>query len=260
VTAAVRAERGARVLEVVLDRPERRNALRDEDVAALRSVIADAAGDSGVRAVLVRGEGSAFCAGRDLSAADPGSEDGGEVLDRVYNPLVADLAALAVPTVAAVQGACLGAGLGLALACDVVLVADDAMLGSPFARIGAVLDSGVHRFLVDRVGPNRTLELVYTGRMLNGREAAAWGLANRAVAAGRLLPAARDLAARIAAGPTTTFRASKRLVAAIRDEGLALPDVLAAEAAAQSAASRTDDYAEGIAAFQQKRTPAFKGR
>ncbi|WP_238009324.1 enoyl-CoA hydratase-related protein [Dactylosporangium sp. AC04546] len=259
MSAAVRVQRGGQVVEVVLDRPERRNALRDEDVAALRAVIADVAVDSGVRAVLLRGEGKAFCAGRDLSTADPADEDGGEVLDRVYNPLVADLAALAVPTVAAVQGACLGAGLGLALACDVVLVADDAMLGSPFARIGAVLDSGAHRFLVDRVGPHRTLELVYTGRLLRGREAAAWGLANRAVAGSRLLPVARQLVEQIATGPTATFRASKRLVAAIRDEGLALPDVLAAEAAAQSAASRTDDYAEGIAAFQQKRTPAFRG-
>ncbi len=107
--------------------------------------------------------------------------------------------------IAAVQGACLGTGLGLALACDIVYAADDARIGSPFARIGAVLDSGAHAAFVSRVGPHRALELVYTGRLLSGREAEQWGLVNRSVAGADLLRRTRELAASIARGPTAAF-------------------------------------------------------
>ena len=99
-----------------------------------------------------------------------------------------------MPTIAAVHGACLGTGLGLALACDIVYAADDARIGSPFARIGAVLDSGAHAAFVSRVGPHRALELIYTGRLLSGREAAEWGLVNRSVAGADLVRRTRELA------------------------------------------------------------------
>jgi 2-(1,2-epoxy-1,2-dihydrophenyl)acetyl-CoA isomerase len=245
--------------EIVIDRPERRNALRDEDVAALRGALRDVVVRE-ARVLLLRGEGPAFCAGRDLSEADPGNEDGGAILRDVVNPLIAELAALPVPTVAAVRGACVGSGLGMALACDILLVADDARLGSPFARIGAVLDSAAHLWLAERVGAHRTLELVYTGRMLSGREAAEWGLANRSVAATELLGEARRLAAGIAAGPTAAFRLSKDIMRRVRDEGPGLAGVLEAEAVAQSAASASADYAEGFSAFLGKRPPRFTGR
>ena len=159
----------------------------------------------GARALLVRGEGRAFCSGRDLAAADPLHEDGETVLRDVFNPLIERLAGLAVPTIAAVHGACLGTGLGLALACDIVYAADDARIGSPFARIGAVLDSGAHAAFVSRVGPHRALELVYTGRLLSGREAAEWGLVNRSVAGADLVRRAREVAVSIARGPTSAF-------------------------------------------------------
>jgi enoyl-CoA hydratase/carnithine racemase len=254
----VRLEVDGAYAELVLDRPDKMNAVNEAMVADLHAVLDRAAG-GGTRALVVRGEGRGFCAGRDLADADPANEDGEAILDGSLNPVVERLAELAVPTFAAVHGPALGTGLGLALACDVVYVADDARIGSPFARIGAVLDSGAHDFLVRRIGAHRTLELVYTGRMLSGREAAEWGIVNRSVGRLDLLARVRSMARAVADGPTAAFLASKRIVRRIADEGLAFSDVLRAEAAAQGAASRTHDYQAGIAAFQEKRTPRFTG-
>ena len=251
-------ERNGGVVELVLNRPERRNAL-DEPARRVLAEALDELEKNPPRALLLRGEGKGFCAGRDLSDAEPLTEDAEAIL-RELNPLVARLVGLRCPTVAAVQGAALGFGLGLALACDLLLVGEGAKVGSPFAAIGAVLDSGSHHFLCSRIGPARTLELVYTGRFLSGAEAVEWGIANSVHPDDELLDAARALVATIAAGPTTTFLLSKDLVARIAAEGLSLDEVLAAEAAAQGAASRTHDYGEGITAFQEKRKPSFTGR
>jgi enoyl-CoA hydratase/carnithine racemase len=247
------------VAELVLNRPDKLNAMNLAMIHDLAESL-DVVEHSGARALLVRGEGRAFCTGRDLADADPLHEDGEAILRDVLNPLTERMASITVPTMAAVQGACLGSGLGLALACDIVYAADDARIGSPFARIGAVLDSGAHAAFVSRVGPHRALELVYTGRLLSGREAAEWGLVNRSVAGADLVRRSREMAASIARGPTSAFLESKRLVRTIGDGSLSLTEVLAAEAAAQGRASRTHDYQEGISAFQEKRKPTFTGR
>lgn len=246
------------VAELVLNRPDKLNAMNDRMVVRLLEALTRVEG-SGARALLVRANGRAFCAGRDLAEADPAREDGGEVLARVFNPLMERTAGLPLPTLVAVQGACLGTGLGLALACDVIYAADDARLGSPFARIGAVLDSGSHAGLVTRIGPHRALELIYSGRLLSGREAEAWGLVNRSVAGLDLVRRTRELARRVAKGPTAALVESKQLVRRLLDERLSYSELLAAEAAAQSRASATADYRHGIAAFQAKRTPTFSG-
>ena len=171
------------------------------------------------------------------------------------------MADLAMPTIAAVHGACLGTGLGLALACDIVYAADDARIGSPFARIGAVLDSGAHAAFVSRVGPHRALELIYTGRLLSGREAAEWGLVESQRRRGRPGPPhSRDGSHSIARGPTAAFLESKRIVRRIHRRVSVAAGLLAAEAAAQGRASRTHDYQDGISAFQEKRKPSFTGR
>jgi 2-(1,2-epoxy-1,2-dihydrophenyl)acetyl-CoA isomerase len=258
VSDPILLERDGDVAELVLNRPERRNALDAPSRAELASAL-DELEKNPPRAVLLRGEGKGFCAGRDLSDAEPLTEDGEAIL-RAMNPIVARLNGLRCPTVAAVQGAALGFGLGLALACDLLVVGESAKIGSPFAAIGAVLDSGSHLFLCSRIGPARTLELVYTGRFLSGAEAVEWGIANSVHPDDELLGAARTLAATIAAGPTATFMLSKDIVARIASDGLSLDEVLAAEAAAQGAASRTHDYGEGITAFQEKRKPTFIGR
>ena len=247
------------VAELVLNRPDKMNAMNLAMVHDFVEALRDAEA-AGARAVLVRGEGRAFSSGRDLADADPAHEDGEAILRDVFNPLIELMADCPIPTMAAVHGACLGTGLGLALACDVVYAADDARIGSPFARIGAVLDSGAHAAFVSRVGSHRALELIYTGRLLSGREAAEWGLVNRSVAGADLLRRTRELASAVAAGPTAAFLESKRIVRAILDEQLSFKDVLVAEAAAQGRASRTHDYQDGIAAFQEKRKPSFNGR
>ncbi len=248
--------------ELVLNRPEKLNAMHGLLAARIRERLEEAlrsaeAGD--LRCLIVRGEGRAFCAGRDLVDAQPG-EDAGAILRDTFNPLMLQVARFPAPTVAAVQDACLGTGLGLALACDLVYVAHDAKLGSPFARLGAVPDSGAHLAFVQRLGSHRALELIYTGRLLSGQEAAAWGLVNASLPPDELLDHARTLARSIVQGPTAAFAHSKDLVRRIQAEGLSLEDVLAAEAAAQGAAAQTEDYGEGMRAFQEKRAPVFVGR
>jgi 2-(1,2-epoxy-1,2-dihydrophenyl)acetyl-CoA isomerase len=247
------------VAELVLNRPDKMNAMNLAMVHDFVEGLRDAEA-GGARAVLVRGEGRAFSSGRDLADADPLHEDGEAILRDIFNPLIERMADCPVPTIAAVQGACLGTGLGLALGCDVIYAADDARIGSPFARIGAVLDSGAHAAFVSRIGPHRALELIYTGRLLSGREAAEWGLVNRSVAGADLVRRTRELARAIAVGPTAAFLESKRIVRTILDEQSSFKDVLELEAEAQGRVSRTHDYQDGISAFQEKRKPAFTGR
>ena len=146
------------------------------------------------------------------------------------------------------------------MACDLVYCAEKTKIGSPFANIGAVLDSGGHAALVDRVGPHRALELIYTGRLIDGNEAAAIGLVNGVVPDDELLGRASEASPNpLPTGPTGTFVMSKRLVRRIADERLAFTDVLAAEAAAQGEAAGTPDYVEGMTAFLEKRRPEFTG-
>lgn len=256
---AARLDVDGGVGELVLDVPTKLNSLDEAGAATIRRLLREAT-ERGVRALIVRGEGRGFCAGRDLSSAEPMTEDGEAILSEHFNPMFVELADFPAPTFAAVHGPALGVGLGIALACDVVYAADDSKIGSPFARIGAVLDSGAHHHLVARIGAHRTLELVYTGRLLTGAEAAAWGIVNRSLPAEELLPAVRAMATAVAGGPTHAFLASKRIVARIMAGDDSLAAVLAAEAAAQGAASRTDDYREGMTAFQEKRSPSFTGR
>jgi 2-(1,2-epoxy-1,2-dihydrophenyl)acetyl-CoA isomerase len=245
--------------ELVLNRPDKINAVNDAMARELAAAL-DRAEKEEVRALLIRGEGPGFCAGRDLADADPGNEDAEAIVEGVFNPVLRQIATFPAPTFAAVHGPCLGAGLGIALACDVVYIADDAKIGSPFARIGAVLDSGGHSYFVSRMGAHRALELIYTGRLISGAEAAALGLVNQSMPRETVIEHARKTASQVAAGPTAAFMESKRLIHRIDEEGLGLFAVLKCEARAQGAAGKTADYKEGISAFQQKRTPKFRGR
>lgn len=247
------------VAEIVLDAPQRRNALGLADLHDLAAAFARAEED-GARAVLLRGEGKAFCAGRDIAGVDPATDDVSGYLDGALEPLLHRIAAFPAPTFAVAHGACLGVGLGLLVATDVVYVAEDARIGSPFAALGATLDSGGHALFAERLGIHATLDLVYTGRMLTGAEAVRAGLFSRVFPADEVRDATMSAAQRAAAGPTAAFVASKRLLARWRDERLGLWDVVAAETRAQTALAATDDYREGFAAFQAKRPPEFRGR
>ncbi len=243
------------VAEIALDAPDKLNALSLEAIAELDAAYAEAEA-SGARALMLRGEGRAFCAGRDIAGVDPETDDVLGYLGAV-EALMRRIAAFPAPTFAAVQGACLGVGLGLAIATDVVYVADTAKIGSPFVNLGATLDSGGHALLYERLGAHRALDLIYTGELLTGTEAVAAGLFSRAVPASEVREFTREHAARAAAGPTQAFLASKRLIDRLRDE--ALWRVVAEENRAQAELRDTADYREGFAAFQAKRTPGFTG-
>lgn len=247
--------RGA-VTEILINRPDKKNALRDEDFVALAGHARRIAA-SDARAVMIHGAGGTFCAGRDIGDTDPRSLDAEKLIKEQINPTFLALRAIPVPTIAAVHGPCLGGGLGIAFACDIVLVADDARLGSPFRNIGSIADSGAHHYFERRLGYHRACELIFTGRFISGEEAARIGLVNRSHASGELLAEARRMADDLAAGPTAAFRCSKRIM---QGAGT-LEEVLAAEAVGQQEMFQgTADAAEGFKAFQEKRKPRFTGR
>jgi 2-(1,2-epoxy-1,2-dihydrophenyl)acetyl-CoA isomerase len=247
------------VATVTLNAPAKLNALDEQALRDLEAAYAEAEA-SGVRALVLRGEGRAFCAGRDISGVDPRDDDVLGYLGGLVTPLLQRMARFPAPTFAAAHGACLGVGLGLLIATDVVYVAESAKIGSPFAALGATLDSGGHALFLDRLGAHRTLDLIYTGRLMTGAEAVTAGLFSRVLADDEVQEATADAAATAALGPTAAFLASKRLVARVRDERLALWESIELENAAQAALCDTEDYREGFAAFQQKRKPEFRGR
>ena len=247
------------VATIVLNAPAKLNAL-DEQALEELSTAYEAAEAEGVRALVLRGEGRAFCAGRDISGVDPRDDDVLGYLGGLVTPLLQRMARFPAPTFAVAHGACLGVGLGLLIATDVVYVAESAKIGSPFAALGATLDSGGHALFLDRLGPHKTLDLIYTGRLMSGAEAVASGLFSRAFPDDEVVQATTDAATAAARGATAAFLASKELIARIRDERLALWDAVGIENAAQAALCDTDDYREGFAAFQEKRKPEFRGR
>jgi len=250
------------VAEIVLDAPQKLNSLDEQALRDLDGAYDDAAAAAArgeVRALLLRGEGRAFCAGRDIAGVTPVNDDAEAYLGGLVQPLMEKMSAFPAPTFAAAQGACLGVGLGLLLATDVVYVAGNAKFGSPFAKLGATLDSGGHWYFTERLGMHRTLDLIYTAELISGTEAVAQGLFSRALPAEELLETTRGIVAKVAAGPTGAFTASKELVAHIRDQRLGLWQSMAEENSEQARLCKSEDYAEGFLAFQEKRTPVFKG-
>ena len=247
------------IARVVLDAPKKLNSLDEAALDDLAAAYTEAE-RAGVRALALSGEGRAFCAGRDISAVDPASDDTDGYLTGKVQPLLQQMSSFPAPTFAAVQGACLGVGLGLAIATDVVYVAQDATIGSPFANLGATLDSGGHALFTERLGAHRTLDLIYTAEMMTGAEAVAAGLFSRAVPADELMGFTMQRVSKVARGATQSYLASKELVAQVRDNRVGLWESMAAENKAQAALCATDDYKEGFAAFQQKRKPEFTGR
>ncbi|WP_458781209.1 enoyl-CoA hydratase/isomerase family protein [Arthrobacter sp. D3-16] len=250
------------VAEVVLNAPHKLNSLDEQALADLSQAYDDAAAAASrgdVRALLLRGEGRAFCAGRDIQNVTPESDDAAAYLGGLVEPLLKKMSAFPAPTFAAAHGACLGVGLGLLLATDVVYVAENAKFGSPFAKLGATLDSGGHWYFTERLGMHRTLDLIYTAELMSGTEAVAKGLFSRAMPADELLETTRGIVSRVATGATGAFVTSKELVAHIRDQRLGLWEAMQEENAEQARLCKTDDYAEGFRAFQEKREPKFTG-
>lgn len=255
--------RCAAVATVTINRPERRNSLTEEVKVALRDALAEVAADDAVRAVVLTGAGGHFCVGQDLAEhaaalAAGGPEAAFATVTEHYAPITRSLATMPKPVVAAVEGSCVGAGLGFALAADHLVLASDARLGTAFSGIGLTCDSGLSHTLPRAVGASRARRLVLLAEPFTPAEAVAWGIAADIAAPGEALATAARLAERLAAGPTAAYAASKRLLAATHD--LDLDAALAAEAAEQAGAGATVDHAAAVHAFLSKQKPVFTGR
>ncbi|MDK7884901.1 enoyl-CoA hydratase/isomerase family protein [Corynebacterium striatum] len=246
------------VAELILNNPKAMNSLGEADLTELSDAL-DEAANAHPRALILRGEGKGFCAGRNIKGLNPREDDATDFLANKVTPVLRKIDEFPAPTFAAVHGPCLGVGLGVALACDVVYVAEDAKFGSPFANLGATLDSGGHALFVERLGTHRAMDLIITGDLISGAEAVRASLFSRALPAEELLDFARGVAKRAAQGATLAFMASRKLVQDIRDNGTGLWDSVDAENIAQGQLCNTEDYYEGFDAFNEKRKPQFKG-
>lgn len=257
--AGIQARRQGPLAILEIGLPQARNSFRTENAKALGRLL-DAAVGGGARAVLLRGAGPVFSAGWDVTSIDPAADDPLAMIGEVVGPLCRRLRELPVPTVAAVAGPALGFGFGLALCCDIVVAAEDAVFGSPFRHLGMVPDTGTHHFLLQRLGFSLASELIYTGRLVQGCEAAALRLVNRAVPGEQLAATATALALDIAHGPTQAFALSKEVLLRGCDADGGFGAMLAHEARQLQRVFATVDLREGIAAFQQRRKPVFQGR
>jgi 2-(1,2-epoxy-1,2-dihydrophenyl)acetyl-CoA isomerase len=229
---------------------------------ALLAAVEQAGDDDGIRAVVLTGTGRVFTAGQDLGEhADALRRAGAGAFDTIgahYNPLVTRLATMPKPVLAAINGTCAGAGLGIALACDLRMAAAGARFTTAFTGIGLTPDSGLSASLSRAIGTARASELILLATPFTAEDALSWGLVGQVVPAGELATAAHEVAARLAAGPTQAYATAKR---AIRQAWAASwPDVLAAEARDQAALGATADHRGAVGAFLAKRPPEFTGR
>jgi enoyl-CoA hydratase/carnithine racemase len=257
-----RMEDGVAVL--TLNRPEARNALSDRLSPALRQMIARLRDEPEARCVVLTGAGSAFCAGGDIkgmggrSTAPRTPEQAVEELRIRQETLTGALYALPQPTIAALPGPAAGAGLSIALACDLRIMADSAFVTTGFANVGLSGDYGASFFLTQLVGTARARELFFTAERIDAATCERLGIANRVVPAARLMDETLELARRLADGPSVAYRYMKEnLDRALRED---LGSCLAGEARGVVSTAQTEDHREAVRAFVEKRSPRFRGR
>jgi enoyl-CoA hydratase len=254
----VRSERRGAVALVTLNRPQALNALDVATLEAIATRVGEVARDPGVRALVLTGEGRAFAAGADIAAMRPfGAVEAGE-FSRLGHRAFAALENLGVPTIAAVNGYALGGGCELACACDWIYASAKARFGQPEVNLGIVPGFGGTSRLVRRVGVAWAKEIVLTGEMIDADLALRIGLANRLFAPEELLEKAIAAAEAVAAKGPLAVAAAKRVIQHGQDADAHVANVLEQEAFA--AAFATEDRAEGMTAFLDKRAPVFKGR
>lgn len=251
--AEAESTRDGGVLTITLNRPEVYNAFNRAMHKAIAAGLREARAPE-VRAVVITGAGNGFCSGQDL--AEFGEEaDVEALLELTYHRNVRAIRALPKPVIAAVNGVAAGAGLSLAMACDIRIASDTASFVPGFVGIGLVPDAGGSFFIERVLGASRAFEWMTSNRRLTAAEAHAWGLVSGVVEADALPARAAELAAVYAAGPADAIGMTKRLFDAAR--GSTLDEQLAREAQLQSVAARSPDFAEGVAAFRDKRPPRF---
>ncbi|MBM4383196.1 MAG: enoyl-CoA hydratase/isomerase family protein [Deltaproteobacteria bacterium] len=257
-----------RVATITLNRPERRNAFSSEMLSGLALALDDAERASDVGCVVITGAGGAFCAGGDVKGMNERNAGGGEgpgIDARIHAQRLSQRATsgriytMPKPVIAALPGAAAGAGFAVALACDLRVAADNAVLVTSFARVGFSGDYGGTFFLTQLVGASKARELYYLSDRVTADEALRLGLVNRVVPASELAKATRELALRLAQGPTVAYRYMKENINRAAS-GADVMDCLDLEATHHVHTGLTEDHREAAKAFVEKREPSFKGR
>ncbi len=257
----VECKRAERVAWIVLNRPEALNAWTKQLGREMTEALDEAAADPEVRAIVVTGAGRAFSSGADLKAERELSTDGrpdvGTPLREVYNPLILRVRTVPKPVIAAVNGPAVGIGCSLALATDLIVAARSAYFLMAFVNIGLGLDGGASHTLAARAGHARAFEIAYLGERIPAERALSWNLINEVVDDGQLQGRVTELAGRLAAGPPGAYAAIKRT---INDRAYAgFDELLELEAELQQQRAESNDFAEGVLAFVQKRQANFTG-
>jgi 2-(1,2-epoxy-1,2-dihydrophenyl)acetyl-CoA isomerase len=241
------------VATITLNRPALTSPVKDE----LRAAVEQVAGDAAIRVVVLTGSGKAFCVGQDLAEhaealrADPSTAFA--TIHQHYNPIVTALAEMPKPVIAAINGTCVGAGLGFALACDLRVAAAGVRFGTAFTGIGLTCDSGLSASLVRTAGATRAAELILLAATFTAEQALDWGIVNSVVAKDDLAQSVSELAARLAAGPTLAYAEAKRAIA------MDWRQTLAHEAEAQARLGLTQDHRNAVGSFLAKRPAEFTG-
>ncbi len=259
----VRTEVRGSIVEIVLNRPDKRNAISGELYAAFDTAVNAAARKSDSRVILVRGEGQAFSAGIDYTdflrlpeEYGPQWQQKARKITDDYQRVLTNLERLELPTIALLHGYCLGLAMELALACDIRIAAEGTILGLPETRLGLIPDVGGTTRLVRLVGPAKAKELIFTGRQIDAELAERWGIVNHVVPADELLAAGELLAEEINQAAPLAVGMAKRVIDGLADidRGLML------EGWAQSQLLATEDFMEGVQSKMMRRDPEFKGR
>jgi 2-(1,2-epoxy-1,2-dihydrophenyl)acetyl-CoA isomerase len=261
VSDVLLVERADGVATLTLNRPDSMNSLSLELKEALGAAIDEVAADESVRAVVLTGAGRGFCVGQDLREHVEALASSDEPLNTVeehYNPIITGLVTMPKPVIAAVNGMAAGAGAGLAFACDFRIASHKAGFLIAFANVGLSLDSGVSWTLPRLIGAARATALSLLAEPVTAESALDMGLVSAVVEPDHLMPAAQELAARLAAGPTAAYAAIKESIAFAASA--TLPEALAEEARLQAEMGATQDHRTSTAAFVAKEKPVFIGR
>jgi 2-(1,2-epoxy-1,2-dihydrophenyl)acetyl-CoA isomerase len=258
----VRTERRGAVTTIVLDRPDSMNAVNLELGNDLLAAVTEAAEDERVRAVVLTGNGRAFCSGADLRSGFDPTESGHPNVEKAlmerFHPIILALRQMPKPVVAAVNGAAAGIGCSFALACDLVVAAESSYFLLAFVNIGLVPDGGSSVLIPERIGFARAAEMAMLGERVPAPKALEWGLINRVVSDATLTEDAAALADRLAKGPTRSYAGTKRQLNAWQFARIEAQ--LELEAGIQQEMARSGDFMEGVAAFVEKREARFEGR